>query len=216
MRIVAISDTHGYHDRVSIPEGDLLIHGGDLSNSGTLIEMERFNAFLEKLPHPHKVVIAGNHDFALERQAPEAEKLLTACHYLKDRQVVVEGLKIYGSPWQPWFFDWAFNLRRGSPLAEKWAQIPNDTDILVTHGPPQGILDLTHDGRRVGCEELAKRVQEVRPQAHIFGHIHEAYGSLERYGTTFYNASLYNHFEKRYQPAWVFDLQSNRNLLARN
>jgi len=90
--------------------------------------------------------------------------------------VIIEGVKFYGSPWQPRFFDWAFNLDRGEEIKKKWDLIPMDTDVLITHGPPYGILDLTHEGEKVGCEELMKAVLRVQPKIHIFGHIHEAYG----------------------------------------
>ena len=97
------------------------------------------------MPHPDKIVIAGNHDFCFERDPRHCVRLLTNAVYLQDSAVVVRGLKFCGSPWQPWFCDWAFNLRRGQPLREKWDLIPSDTDVLITHGPPQGINDFTSD-----------------------------------------------------------------------
>ena len=111
---------------------------------------------------------------------------------------MVDGLEVWGSPWQPWFHDWAFNLERGAALAEKWAMIPDSTDLLITHGPPHGILDACFDGRRVGCEELTRAVERVRPKLHVFGHIHEAYGVVDDGTTLFVNASNCN---LRYRPA---------------
>jgi Icc-related predicted phosphoesterase len=109
--------------------------------------------------------------------------------YLQDEPVEIEGLKFYGSPWQPWFLDWAFNLERGESLRKVWARIPEDTDVLVTHGPPHGILDRTTRGEPVGCEDLRARVEELRTPLHLFGHIHEGYGTERRGQTLFVNAS---------------------------
>lgn len=201
-----MSDTHGYHRQLEVPDGDLLLHSGDMTNRGTLPEVEEFNDFLAGLPHRHKVVIAGNHDFCFERAPEEAAKRLTDCTYLRDDSVEIEGLLIYGSPWQPEFFDWAFNLPRGEALAKKWEQIPSETDILLTHGPPMGSLDRTNRGELVGCEELTKRLAELQVRIHVFGHIHEAYGTLKLGQTQLYNASILQHLERRLEKPWVIDL----------
>lgn len=190
MRVVLLSDTHGLHEFVQVPEGDLLLHAGDMSKRGGLEEIERFNAWLETLPHPHKVVIAGNHDFCFELRPREARQLMTAATYLQDEAVEIEGFTIYGSPWQPRFFDWAFNLDRGEPLRQVWQRIPENTDILITHGPPHGVLDETSRGVKAGCEELAQRLAQLSVKLHLFGHIHEAYGHRHRDGTDYYNASI--------------------------
>ncbi len=179
-KIVAISDTHALHEKMGqIPDGDILIHAGDLTNHGELSDVQSFNKWLGALPHKHKVVIAGNHDFCFEKRASQARSLITNAHYLEDQALTIMGVKIYGSPWQPWFYDWAFNLRRGPALAAVWAKIPLDTDVLVTHGPPFGILDCTVGKEQVGCADLLARIQDL-PQikCHIFGHIHEAYGAV--------------------------------------
>lgn len=151
-----------------------------------------FNDFLGTLPHKHKIIIAGNHDFCFEKDSAEARACLTNCTYLEDEEVTVEGIKIYGSPWQPWFFNWAFNLKRGLELRKKWDLIPSDTDILVTHGPPFGYLDKTLRGEEVGCVDLREVVEEIRPKYHIFGHIHEAVGQDSNKHTQFINASICN------------------------
>lgn len=205
VRVVALSDSHSLHRRFEIPAGDLLIHAGDMTSRGGLQELAEFNRFLGELPHPHKVVIAGNHDFCFERSNYQARNVLTNAIYLQDETVEIEGLTIYGSPWQPEFFDWAFNLPRGEPLRRKWAQIPEDVDLLVTHGPPHGILDFTVHKQQVGCEELLKRVLEVRPKAHVFGHIHEAYGQEESQGILFVNASICDVRYRPVNPPIVFD-----------
>lgn len=189
LTLVLLADTHGYHWELEVPPGDLLIHAGDLTQRGTLQEVEDFDAFLATLSHPRKIVIAGNHDFCFQDQPAEAQARLTNAIYLEDESTSVEGLKIYGSPWQPWFYDWAFNLHRGPEIAAKWALIPMDTDILITHGPPHGICDRTFGGQLTGCEDLLRRIEVIEPKLHVFGHIHEAAGVVKRGATTFVNAS---------------------------
>jgi Icc-related predicted phosphoesterase len=207
MKIVAISDTHGQHNSISLPEGELLIHAGDLSKRGTKTEVVDFLGWFSAQPHRYKVFIAGNHDFFFEKEcSSEIQKLIPDnLIYLNDSQIVIEGIKIWGSPIQPWFYDWAFNRQRGADIKKHWDLIPADTDILLTHGPAHGILDLTMDYRNVGCEELLKKVEAVKPKYHICGHIHEAHGVLEKEGTTFINASLLNvHYRPVFKPI-VFD-----------
>jgi len=189
--IIAFSDTHGYHDDVDLPDGDLLIHGGDLTGRGGLYEVEDFDDYLSIRDHPEKVVIAGNHDGCFQDEPDEARSRLTEATYLQDGGTTIEGLKIWGSPWTPRFFNWSFMLPRGEALAEKWAMIPEDVDILVTHGPPHGILDEAQGIESVGCRELRRRVEQIQPRLHIFGHIHEARGRVDQGGTTFVNASCF-------------------------
>jgi Icc-related predicted phosphoesterase len=189
LRIVAMADTHGRHEELEIPEGDVLIHAGDMTHRGTLGELVEVNRFLARLPHRYKLVVAGNHDGCFEDEPGRARAVLTAATYLEDESVVIEGLRFHGSPWQPWFHGWAFNLPRGPKLARKWAGIPEDTDVLITHGPPLGFGDRSRDGARVGCEELLKRVRVVRPRLHVFGHIHEDGGLWTEEGTTFVNVT---------------------------
>jgi predicted phosphohydrolase len=175
LRLVIISDTHGLHESVSVPDGDILVHAGDITMDGRLSDAVAFDRWLGALPHRRKVVIAGNHDFCFERDPAKSRACLTNAIYLQDEAAEIEGLKFYGSPWQPWFFDWAFNLARGPELRAKWNLIPADTDVLVTHGPPQGCLDMTRRGEPVGCADLAAAVRRLKPRLHVFGHIHEAY-----------------------------------------
>lgn len=209
-KIVIISDTHGLHEGLSIPPGDILVHAGDCTREGALEEVEAFNAYLGTLPHPEKIVIAGNHDFLFEQRPEAARELMTNCTYLMDEAVEVRGIKFYGSPWQPWFFDWAFNLPRGEALAAKWARIPADTGVLITHGPPAGVGDRTARGEGVGCADLDEAVRRVRPRLHVFGHIHEAYGRWTRGGTTFINASTCNLAYEPVNPPWIFEWEVER------
>lgn len=192
-----LSDTHSRHQKLAVPDGDLLIVAGDVTSRGNLAEVEAFDLFLGGLPHRHKIVIAGNHDFCFERTPAEARARITQATYLEDEGCCIEGLQVWGSPWQPWFQNWAFNLRRGAALRARWDLIPVDVDILVTHGPPFGIGDLCYDGRRVGCEDLLVRVRELQPRLHCFGHIHEAYGVYRDGETTLVNAST---CDLRYRP----------------
>lgn len=189
LTIVAMADTHLYHGNLEVPDGDVLIHAGDMARSGTLAELEVARDFLAALPHRHKIVVAGNHDCALEDTPEVARELFSRFTYLEDESITIEGVRFYGSPWTPRFFDWAFNLDRGPQLAEKWARIPEDTDVLITHGPPKGIGDRTIDDRREGCVDLLERIEQVAPAFHIFGHIHEHRGIWRVGPTTFVNAT---------------------------
>jgi len=190
LTIVCVSDTHGRHRELTVPPGDVFLFAGDLSNHGQPDDVSDFDDWLGTLPHPHKIIICGNHDFLFERDPADAQRRITNAIYLQDSGVEIAGLKVWGSPWQPRFFDWAFNLDRGPDIAAKWALIPNDTDILITHGPPACILDMTRRGDPAGCVDLLSRVEELKPKLHLFGHIHEAAGIVETPHTLFVNASI--------------------------
>lgn len=193
-----LSDTHNCHEQMIIPEGDILIHAGDATNYGTISEIAAFNRWFKNLPHKHKIFVAGNHDRLFEEQPEIAQSLLASnIIYLQDSAIKIENLKIYGSPWQPRFFDWAFNLPRGAALAEKWQLIPSDTNVLITHGPAYGILNQNPSGNHCGCEELVKFVEKIKPQLHVFGHIHYSYGVTEKFGVRFANAS---NCDENYNP----------------
>lgn len=197
MRVVLLSDTHGHHDSIDIPDGDILIHAGDFSSHGSIDEQELFDAFLGTLPHSHKIVVAGNHDWSLVG-VEYPELWFQHAIYLQDDSVVIGGMKFYGSPWQPEFFDWAFNLPRGEALRERWDKIPDDTDVLITHGPPYGVMDQVESGERVGCSDLLDATARCKPKLHIFGHIHEQYGVVQKEGTKYVNASI---CDVRYRPS---------------
>lgn len=189
LKIVCISDTHGLHRQMPpIPPGDVLVHAGDCLGHGTEPELREFLGWFAAHPHKHKVLVAGNHDWIFERAPYVAQCLCQSfgVTYLQDEGTMIQGIRFWGSPWQPWFHDWAFNLpRSGEALRRKWFGIPDRTDVLITHGPPHGIMDLAPDpgpgrqDRHVGCELLRDRLWQVRPQLHVFGHIHEGYGILE-------------------------------------
>ncbi len=206
MRLVCISDTHGLEPKEPLPPGDVLVHAGDLTKHGSLEEVAAAHAWLASLPYPHKVVIAGNHDWAFAQEPELARALLDGVTYLQDAEQAIDGVRFWGSPWQPWFFDWAFNLERGAALAEKWAQIPAGVDVLVTHGPPAGHGDRTVRGEGVGCADLLAAVERLAPRVHVFGHIHEGYGVTTAGATTFINPCICDVRYRPVNPAIVFDL----------
>jgi Icc-related predicted phosphoesterase len=168
--------------------------------------------WLQSLPHSHKIVIAGNHDWLFERQKKQAIELLKADYpnivYLEDSGIEIMGLKFYGSPWQPWFYSWAFNVTRGQ-LHKYWDLIPSGLDILVTHGPPMGILDqaAAHLGsEHVGCAELITAVERTKPKIHVFGHIHGGYGKRQYGDTAFYNAAAVDEAYRPVNKPWILDI----------
>jgi Icc-related predicted phosphoesterase len=192
VRIVAVADTHLVHKDLKVPDGDVLVHAGDMCRRGSLEELEVAAQFFLSLPHRHKVVVAGNHDWSFVNQPEEARRLLGDAVYLEGSGAEVAGLRFWGGPWQPEYNDWAFNLPPGEPLAEKWARIPDGLDVLVTHGPPRGIGDKSgYSEVRGGDEELLRRVRQVRPRLHLFGHIHEDGGNWHVDGTTFVNCTTW-------------------------
>ena len=194
MKFVAIADTHGKHKDLTIPSGDMLIHAGDISMKGDEDEIIDFLNWFDEQNFKHKILIAGNHDFYFETESQEQiEELLPKnITYLKDSSTTINEFKIWGSPITPWFFNWAFNRHRGEQINRHWDLIPPDTDILITHGPIFRTLDKNSEGQRVGCKDLFNKVQEIRPKVHICGHIHESYGTADKMGIKFINASVVN------------------------
>jgi Icc-related predicted phosphoesterase len=193
MRIVAVADTHMFHDDLrAIPDGDVFIHAGDLCRGGRLDELRTVATWLQALPHRHKIVVAGNHDWCFVREPRAAIKVLgQGIVYLQDSEATIEGIRFWGSPWQPEFNNWAFNLPRGPALASMWALIPPQTQVLITHGPPLGIGDRSGETRRQGCEDLLAAVRRIRPLLHLFGHIHQDGGFWQEDGISFANVTCW-------------------------
>lgn len=192
MKLCFISDTH--NNQIEIPDADILIHAGDLTLSGTVEECVKTLGWLNALPHEHIVFIAGNHDFAFQSDKKDyLLKLFPRLNYLENSGIELLGLKIWGSPVQPWFHDWAFNVPRGAAIKKYWDLIPDNLDVLVTHGPPFGILDQAILGKtdHLGCEELAFNIGKTKPAINVFGHIHGSYGHRDG-STKYYNASVVN------------------------
>lgn len=200
MKICAISDTHGKHRMIDLglipADVDMLVHTGDMTWTGEYDVLADFNEWLQELSWiEHKIVIGGNHDKSLERQRGLAQAILSNASYLEDDLIEIDGFKIYGSPWAPRFGNWGFYADRGLEMAKKWRHLTSGQvkpDILLTHTPPYGILDMVDSGQNVGCEELAKAIRIVNPKLHVFGHIHEGYGRYrERADSTiFVNAAI--------------------------
>jgi Icc-related predicted phosphoesterase len=210
MKITFISDTHTKHRdmEADLPGGDLLIHAGDFMNAGYHKgEAEEFFKWFDGIKgYETKVFIAGNHDRIMQMQPEWATDTLNGyktIEYLRDEECVLyfdgpngdfpeDNVRIYGSPWQPEFFDWAFNLpRNGWELEQRWKDIPDNTDILITHGPPYGYLDVPGGKKfQVGCELLRERIDALQPKIHVFGHIHGGAGYYFNGHTHFINASV--------------------------
>lgn len=206
MQITLISDTHTKHKQLKLTKGDLLIHAGDICNHGTELEVLQFINWFRDQPFKHKIFTAGNHDWFLENLSPDYFKKILPkdVTYLNDSGVCIDGINIWGSPIQPTFFNWAFNRERGAAIDKHWQLIPKNTDILITHGPPFGILDQTMRGEAVGCEDLMKKANEIKPKLHVFGHIHEGYGLIDKENTTFVNAAVLDiRYDLRNEPITI-------------
>ena len=204
LKLVLISDTHNKHKQLILPAGDVLVHAGDFSSVGRHHEVEAFLKWFASRDFKYKVLIAGNHDVSFERDLNFKMEMLgkycfsgSSVFYLEDTGIEIEGFKFYGSPWTPEFYNWAFNLsRKGNAAKKKWSAIPGDTDVLITHGPPEFILDMcqhdhVHYPKNGGCGELRKKIEELEIPLVVFGHIHEGYGMDEHgiYPTCCINAS---------------------------
>ena len=220
MKVTLISDTHTKHNQLKgdLPGGDLLIHAGDFMNSGynPMEAMEFFKWFDNIDNYDTKVLIAGNHDRWMQDKSEEARGILTGyktIEYLEDELITIQDgdgpeIKIWGSPWQPEFYNWAFNLpRNGEELKAVWDMIPEGIDILITHGPAWGFLDDV-EGRRgehLGCELLAERIKQIKPKIHICGHIHSGHGHYYDGHTHYFNASVLNERYLYSHTPWKID-----------
>ena len=235
MRITVLSDTHTRHGLIpmeDLPGGDLILHAGDIMNSGyNKNDILDFCTWFGSLnQYENKVFIAGNHDRMFENHPEEVQEMLNKflnIDYLQDEDFVIYGdgpegnspndnIRIYGSPWQPEFYSWAFNLKRnGIEISGKWEAIPDNTDILITHGPAFGSLD-TVEGRpwdSLGCELLAERIERLKPKIHVCGHIHSGYGYDFKDGTHFFNASILDESYEYTQKPMTFDWDKDTNTI---
>ena len=219
MKITLISDTHNKHKQIEkdLIGGDILIHAGDISSMGKYNEIENFCKWFDSLSnYTTKIFIAGNHDFGFEKKYENTMKIVSSYKniiYLQDDFVIIDGVKIYGSPWQPRFYDWAFNADRGEDIKKHWDKIPVDTDILITHGPAYGFLDtVIGEYKNLGCEELYRRIIEIKPKIHVSGHIHSGNGYKEFNDTHFFNASVLDErYEYFYNPINIdWNVETNK------
>jgi Icc-related predicted phosphoesterase len=192
MDFTFISDTHGLHGRIKLNPGTVLIHTGDVSEYGSEDEVADFLFWFSKQPFLYKVFIAGNHDLFLEECTPAKSKKMIPSDiiYLQNSGIEIKGLKIWGSPVTPYLLGIAFNARQGTEIRKVWNKIPAGTDILITHGPPKGVLD-----NGVGDEELLLQVFKIQPAVHCFGHAHGQNGIETVNCTTFINASIVNSLD---------------------
>jgi 3',5'-cyclic AMP phosphodiesterase CpdA len=207
MKLVLISDTHCQHGALKMPEGDVLVHAGDWTHRGEEHHTIAFLKWLDNQNYPHKVFIAGNHDFYPERNPAEFRNLVSTYApnsiYLEDQSTVINGYNVHGSPVSPWFCDWAFNRDRGPDIQMHWDLIPDNTEILITHGPILGYGDKlsqqgSEPGKNIGCSDLLNtidnRLKDLK--LHISGHIHEGAGTYSHNGITVVNASV---LDERYR-----------------
>jgi Icc-related predicted phosphoesterase len=193
LRFVITSDTHGFHRGMKMPDGDVLIHCGDFSRDyGAWMDTVRFASWMAKQPHKHKILCAGNHDYAIHEAPTKALTLFKehGVHMLGMHPVEIQGITIDGGPWMPISPSnpsWGFEMEP-EERETHWSRIKK-ADVLVSHSPPMGILDRNERGTRVGCEVLRKHVFRIKPTIHCFGHVHECRGSYQENGIGFINAS---------------------------
>jgi len=211
-KICMISDTHDQLNKIIFPHDcDMLLIAGDITGMGTIPQLSKFNLHLQKVIKAYGfkdvVYISGNHDFLLQKDGVLAQSLITGAHYLQDSMIEIDGIRIYGSPWSPFFHNWAWNLNRGPQIRAKWDLIP-ECDILITHGPCYGILDEAdlYSGH-LGCRDLLDAVLRIKPKIHLAGHIHGGYGVKEFEGITFVNSSSCNEMYKPVNPPIVIEIE---------
>lgn len=194
--VAVVSDTHQWSGEViKVPSADIFVHCGDMSMRGTGPEIDRAIKWIASLPHKHKIIVPGNHDFLFEQNPGEIVSMIegTGIVVLMDAGTTVSGLRVWGSPkTKTRSRRWAFDFRDEDSWA--FSGVPYGLDLLVTHSPPAGIMDNAaspnDDGTPVGSTRLLEVVKKARPRYHLFGHIHEGYGLLVTEDTVFVNASL--------------------------
>lgn len=209
MKIIAFSDTHTKHKQIVVPNGDILIHCGDATNRGTLLEFFDFINWYSSLPHANKIYVGGNHDLGLcneNRDIILSEFENKGIIYLENSGICINGLTIWGSPYTPKFHDWAFMKERGKDIRRVWNEIPKKLDILITHGPPHNILDLNRSGTHCGCRDLKNAICQKKPKIHLFGHIHESVGLDRVNGIELYNVAQVDVYHQLVYKPLVLEL----------
>ena len=224
MKISIISDTHNKHKLLTgdLPGGSLLLHAGDISSMGYEHEIREFAKWYDGLNYDNKIFIAGNHDWGFQNNVDKVKEIIDfykTITYVQDQLHTIQDdngteIKIWGSPWQPEFYNWAFNLPNGGwELEQKWNDIPEGIDILLTHGPAWGFLDDVEGrrGQHLGCELLANRIKKIKPKIHICGHIHSGHGHYFDGHTHYFNASLLNERYLYNHTPWKIEWDSITN-----
>lgn len=211
MKITIIGCTHGSHEKLTTSlknGGDVLIHTGDFTNRGCIDEILKFKVWINQQPFKYKIVIAGNHDLSFQYNSSLARATLLEGNnndiiYLEDNYTEIEGVKFYGHPWTPRFFNWAFMYDDKNKIEHILDLFPKDIDVLITHGPPKRILDRVmcrNTGKQssVGCKYLLEKILQIKPRIVCFSHIHEGYGVVETRGIKFINASSFSPVDTSY------------------
>jgi len=221
IKIVLFSDTHGKEQELTLPSDgiDIAIFAGDAGTyknpHQNIRSVLNFIDWYASVPNiKHKIWIAGNHCTSIEAGLVDAKTLSKEKEliYIEDETVIIEGLKIFGSPWTPLFYNWAFNAERGEDIKKHWELIEPETDIIISHGPVQGVLDRCMDGSTPGCSDLLEKVREIKPICFVSGHIHEAYGHELVDEIHYFNVSVLNHRYKMTNKPFVFEVDENKNL----
>lgn len=216
MKLVLISDVHGKWSKLKIPDCDVLISAGDYSFKGETHMVKDFHAWMHKQPATHIISVQGNHELKVESNFQEMKELAqSVCprvHFIDEGEVIIDGIKFYGSAITPFFFNWAWNRYRGADIKRHWDKIPDDTNILITHGPPYQILDMVYqvDGvtpkERVGCQDLSNRINELKDlKMHVFGHIHSGSGEMMFNNVKYINASICDEQYMPSNPVRIFE-----------
>ena len=214
-----LSDTHGHHRQAvfqTTKKYDLLIHAGDFTNYGATDEVHDFLQWLDLLTQFKDIIyIAGNHDIGYTSAPCVRLSNGTSLHYLHNSSVCINGVNFYGSPYTPRFFDWDF-MYDPSDADDIWSTIPTNTDVLISHGPPHGIMDQCPDhlGKQThaGCPSLLAAVKRLPAlKLHVFGHIHEGHGMVTQPdGRVSVNAA--SICESVRHPPIEFDININREI----
>jgi len=201
LRFICTADTHGRHDELDVPDGDVFIFAGDMLDTGKKEKLKEFNSFLKELPHAEKIVVGGNHDILYELFHAPIKDTLTAATYLDNDEIRINEVRIWGSSWYAGTFENVMN---------RWNVIPEGIDILITHIPVHGYLDQTGKGRHLGSEQLLETVKRVKPAYHIFGHAHASHGRIKEVfdgkEVNLVNCSAFGGFRTDMNQPVVFDL----------
>jgi Icc-related predicted phosphoesterase len=205
MKIVCISDTHSVHDRMKhpLPMGDVLVHAGDFSRTGTALQIDSFARWFASQPHPHKLVICGNHEVEYSGNVKYYKKFLESyggnVKFIHNELIEIDGIKFYGESRSPIIGNWGWGYEAGPDARDVWDEFPEEADVLVCHGPPLMYGDVCPDYRNrwtnrlvhVGCPELLERLSEAKTKWVVCGHIHYSYGPhTTPWGSTIVNAAI--------------------------
>ena len=195
MQLTIISDTHNQHDDLGHLSGDVLIHCGDMFNilNSDENDITRMDAWFGEQDFDLILCIGGNHDLSIEKKVSHDEQPFKNAVYLQGQSYQYKNITFFGAPWVPELSSHAFYVEE-SELKQKWADIPDNVDVLITHTPPFGILDVCSRGSILGCKHLLNAVKKIKPRMHCFGHVHHSSGQKVIDETTFINAAQLNHY----------------------